>query len=141
MIHIKNNLYIINFLIILFPCLMTGQINNNNKLFFDALKVRNDLNFKSNKRILYTNIQKIDSFDQKYKKTNLTLNFIIRNKLHTAIFINQKKNYLKSMDGSIINFSNNLDAKQLTNHLIKTIGTMVYGSEEVKRLRKKISVP
>ena len=63
MIHIKNNLFIINFLIILFPCLMTGQINNNNKLFFDALKVRNDLNFKSNKRILYTNIQKIDSFD------------------------------------------------------------------------------
>lgn len=120
---------------------MTGQSNNNNKLFFDALKVRNDLNFKSNKRILYTNIQKIDSFDQKYKKTNLTLNFIIRNKLHTAIFINQKKNYLKSMDGSIINFSNNLDAKQLTDHLIKTIGTMVYGSEEVKRLRKKISVP
>jgi len=141
MIHIKNNLFIINILIILFPFLMTGQSNNNNKLFFDALKVRNDLNFKSNKRILYTNIQKIDSFDQKYKKTNLTLNFIIRNKLHTAIFINQEKNYLKSMDGSIINFSNNLDAKQLTNHLIKTIGTMVYGSEEVKRLRKKISVP
>ena len=119
---------------------MTGQINNN-KLFFDALKVRNDLNFKSNKRILYTNIQKIDSFDQKYKKTNLTLNFIIRNKLHTAIFINQKKNYLKSMDGSIINFSNNLDAKKLTDHVIKTIGKMVYGSEEVKRLRKKTSVP
>ena len=120
---------------------MTGQSNNNNKLFFDALKVRNDLNFKSNKRILYTNIQKIDSFDQKYKKTNLTLNFIIRNKLHTAIFINQKKNYLKSMDGSIINFLDNLDAKQLTEHLIKTIGTMAYGSEEVKKLRKKISVP
>ena len=141
MIHIKNNLFIINILIILFPFLMTGQSNNNNKLFFDALKVRNDLNFKSNKRILYTNIQKIDSFDQKYKKTNLTLNFIIRNKLHTAIFINQKKNYLKSMDGSIINFSNNLDAKQLTDHLIKTIGKMVYGSKEVKRLRKETSVP
>ena len=141
MIHIKNNLFIINLLIILFPFLMTGQSNNNNKLFFDALKVRNDLNFKSNKRILYTNIQKIDSFNQKYKKTNLTLNFIIRNKLHTAIFINQKKNYLKSMDGSIINFSNNLDAKQLTDHVIKTIGKMVYGSEEVKRLKKKTSVP
>ena len=116
---------------------MKGQSNNNNKLFFDALKVRNDLNFKSNKRILYTNIQKIDSFNQKYKKTNLTLNFIIRNKLHTAIFINQKKNYLKSMDGSIINFLDNLDAKQLTEHLIKTIETMAYGSEEVKKLRKK----
>ena len=63
---------------------MKGQSNNNNKLFFDALKVRNDLNFKSNKRILYTNIQKIDSFDQKYKKTNLTLNFIIRNVLYIS---------------------------------------------------------
>ena len=45
------------------------------------------------------------------------------------------------MDGSIINFLDNLDAKQLTEHLIKTIETMAYGSEEVKKLRKKTSVP
>ena len=80
---------------ILFPSLTMGQINNN-KLFFDALKKKNGLYFKSDKRILYTNIKKINSFDEKYKNTNLTLNFIIRNELHTAIFVDQKENYFRS---------------------------------------------
>ena len=126
---------------ILFPSLTMGQINNN-KLFFDALKKKNGLYFKSDKRILYTNIKKINSFDEKYKNTNLTLNFIIRNELHTAIFVDQKENYLKSMDGSIFNFPKSLNAKQLTDHVIKVIGNMPYGSEEVKKLnRKSKSVP
>ena len=65
--------------------------------FFDALKFRKDLNFNFSKRILYTTIKDIKAFNQMYKDTDMSLEFIIRDRLHTAIFLNQKKNHLQSL--------------------------------------------
>ena len=104
------------------------------KLFFDALRLRTDLNFESQKRILYTTLKSIESFRQQYKCGEMTLEYVIRDRLHTAIFLNQKKNYLVSMDGSKFSLSQNLSATELTEEVVSLIGAMYYGASEVKAL-------
>jgi hypothetical protein len=105
-----------------------------NKDFFDALRLRTDLNLRANKRILYTTIDDIKDFDQNYKGTEMSLEYVIRDRLHTAIFLNQKKNQLQFMDGSEFRLSQRLSADELTNELVSLIGSMYYGAEEVKAL-------
>ena len=102
--------------------------------FFDAKRFRTDLKFNSNKRILYTTIENIQAFDQKYKGTEMSLEYVIRDRLHTAIFLNQKKNYLKSMDGSEFRLSQNLSAVELAQEVVSLIGAMYCGADEVKAL-------
>ena len=102
--------------------------------FFDAKRFRTDLKFNSNKRILFTTIENIQAFDQKYKGTEMSLDYVIRDRLHTAIFLNQKKNYLKSMDGSEFRLSHNHSAVELTQEVVSLIGAMYYGADEVKAL-------
>lgn len=105
-----------------------------NEDFFDALRLRSDLNLGANKRILYTTIDDIKAFDQNYKGTEMSLEYVIRDRLHTAIFLNQKKNQLQSMDGSEFGLSQKLSAVELTNELVSFIGRMYYGADEVKAL-------
>ena len=102
--------------------------------FFDAKRFRTDIKFNSNKRILFTTLENIMPFDQKYKGTEMSLEYVIRDRLHTAIFLNQKKNYLKSMDGSEFRLSQNLSAVELTQEVVLLIGAMYYGADEVKAL-------
>ena len=102
--------------------------------FFDALRLRTDLNFESQKRILFTTIKDIESFRQQYKGGEMTLEYVIRDRLHTAIFLNQKKNNLVSMDGSKFSLSQNLSATELTEEVVSLIGTMYYGANEVNGL-------
>jgi len=102
--------------------------------FFDALRLRTDLNFESQKRILFTTIKDIESFRQQFKGGEMTLEYVIRDRLHTAIFINQKKNNLMSMDGSKFSLSQNLSATELTEEVVSLIGTMYYGANEVNGL-------
>ncbi len=104
------------------------------KFFFDALRLRTDLNFERQKRILYTSIKDIESFLQDYNGKDMTLEYVIRDRLHTAIFLNQKKNYLVSMDGSKFSLSQNLSATELTEEVVSLIGAMYYGASEVKAL-------
>ena len=107
------------------------KVQNN---FFDAIRFRSDLNFNSNKRILYTTMEDIEAFNKKYKDSEISLEYVIRNQLHTAIFLNQKKNYLQSLDGSEFRLSQNSTAEELTNQVVSLIGRMYYGAEEVKAL-------
>lgn len=107
---------------------------NQNKYFFDALRLRTDLEFDVQKRTLYTNLKDIKVFYREYKETEMTLEYVIRDRLHTAIFLNQKNNYLQSMDGSIFRLSKNLTAEELTNQVVSLIGSMYYGADEVKNL-------
>lgn len=102
--------------------------------FFDALRLRTDLNFESQKRILFTTIKDIESFRQQFKGGEMTLEYVIRDRLHTAIFLNQKKNNLVSMDGSKFSLSQNLSATELTEEVVSLIGTMYYGANEVNGL-------
>ena len=103
--------------------------------FFDALRLRTDLSFDTNKRILFTTIDKIETFNEKYKGTEMTLDYVIRDRLHTAIFLSQKKNALESMDGSLFYLSQNISSEELTNELVSLIGKMYYGSSEVEQLK------
>jgi hypothetical protein len=104
--------------------------------FYDALRFRTDLGLKSNKRILYTTIEDIDAFDQKYKQTDMTLDFVVRDRLHTAILLGQKRNFLQSMDGSVFDLPENYPADALTDRVVALIGAMYYGASEVEQLVK-----
>lgn len=66
---------------------------DENSYFFDALRLRSDLRFQIQKRVLFTTIGDIEAFHQKYKDTEMTLEYVIRDRLHTAIFLHQKKKY------------------------------------------------
>ena len=65
---------------------------------------------------------------------DMYLDYVIRNRLHTAIYLNQEKNYLESMDGSKFNLPQNINASKLTGEVVKLIGGMYYGSSEVREL-------
>ena len=106
----------------------------SNENFYDALRFRTDLKLNSNKRILFTSIKNIEEFKQKYKQTDMTLDYVIRDRLHTAIFLGQKRNFLQSMDGSVFNLPDNYPAKELTDQVIALIGSMYYGNSEVEQL-------
>lgn len=107
---------------------------DENSYFFDALRLRSDLRFQIQKRVLFTTIGDIEDFHQKYKDTEMTLEYVIRDRLHTAIFLHQKKNTLQSMDGSDFGLSPNQSASELTDQLVSLIGSMYYGAEEVEAL-------
>ena len=64
----------------------------------------------------------------------MSLEYVIRDRLHTAIFLNQKNNQLESMDGSEFSLPEKLSAVELTNELVSLIGKMYYGADEVKAL-------
>ena len=108
--------------------------HKNNSNFFDALRLRADLNYNTQKRILYTTLSEIDIFGQNYKQTNMTLEYVIRDRLHTAIFLNQEKNLLESMDGSRFSLPQNVKAPALTDAVVNLIGGMYYGAAEVRAL-------
>lgn len=112
---------------------MAVKIDENSD-FFDALRLRSDLRFQIQKRVLFTTIVDIEAFHQKYKDTEMTLEYVIRDRLHTAIFLHQKKNTLQSMDGSDFGLSPNQSASELTDQLVSLIGSMYYGAEEVEAL-------
>ena len=146
----KKYLLIYIFLVSITSILSCAQENGNNEgdqsillkeeiesqdNFFDALRLRTDLSFDTNKRILYTTIDNIETFTEKYKGTEMTLDYVIRDRLHTAIFLSQKKNVLESMDGSLFYLSQNISSEELTNELVSLIGKMYYGSSEVEQLQ------
>ena len=146
----KNYLLIYIFLVSITSILSCAQENGNNEgdqsillkeeiesqdNFFDALRLRTDLSFDTNKRILFTTIDNIETFTEKYKGTEMTLDYVIRDRLHTAIFLSQKKNVLESMDGSLFYLSQNISSEELTNELVSLIGKMYYGSSEVEQLQ------
>ena len=103
--------------------------------FYDALRERTDLGFDTNKRILFTSIDNIAAFGENYKGTEMTLDYVIRDRLHTAIFLRQNNNALESMDGSLFNLSQNISSKELTDEVVSLIGKMYYGSSEVEQLQ------
>ena len=123
-------------------CAQENQIMKINSLsvieedvnFYDALRQRSDLNFGRNIRILYTTIKNFEEFQKKHQDSDMYLDYVIRNRLHTAIYLNQEKNYLESMDGSKFNLPQNINASKLTDEVIKLIGGMYYGSSEVREL-------
>ena len=89
-------------------------------------------------RVLKTTINDKSLFKQKYKNTNLTLDYIIRYYFYTSIDLNAEKNQLISMDGSVFNLSSK-NAKALTNEVISLIGNMYFGKIELKEFKVRSS--
>ena len=89
-------------------------------------------------RVLKTTINDKSLFKQKYKNTNLTLDYIIMYYFYTSIDLNAKKNQLISMDGSVFNLSSK-NAKALTNEVISLIGNMYFGKIELKEFKVRSS--
>ena len=124
-------------------CAQENQIMKINSLsaieedvnFYYALRQRTDLNFARNIRILHTSIKNFEEFQKNYQDSDMDLDYVIRNRLHTAIYLNREKNYLESMDGSIFNLNQNINASKLTDEVVKLIGGMYYGSSEVRELQ------
>ena len=111
---------------------------NNPQQVHKAFKSRTGLHFSKNMRVLYTKLVTISAFDVPYHNSALSLNRVIREKLHTTIVLKQPENILESMDGSLFPLPTEADAKQLTDTVVSLIGNMFYGKSEVKQLQEEV---
>ena len=103
-----------------------------------ALQEREGVLLKNATRKLYTKIPTIDAFDIPYQTSDLSLNVVIREKLHTAIIVQQSENILESMDGTRFLLPAAASAEELTDQVVSLIGGMFYGKSEVEKLRAEI---
>ena len=123
-------------LLVLFIALIVPFGSFSQEAELPALRLRDKLS-KPN-RVLKTTINDKSLFKQKYKNTNLTLDYIIRYYFYTSIDLNAEKNQLISMDGSVFNLSSK-NAKALTNEVISLIGNMYFGKIELKEFKEMSS--
>ena len=123
-------------LLVLFSILIVPFGSFSQEAELPALRLSDKLS-KPN-RVLKTTINDKSLFKQKYKNTNLTLDYIIRYYFYTSIDLNAEKNQLISMDGSVFNLSSK-NAKALTNEVISLIGNMYFGKIELKEFKVRSS--
>ena len=92
-------------------------------------------NFSKPNRILKTTISDKSLFQQNYKKTNLTLDYVIRYHFYTSIDLSSEKNQLISMDGSKFNLSSK-NAVDLTDEVILLVSRMYFGKKEYNEFKE-----
>jgi|TARA_B100001939_G_C16879758_1_gene590354 hypothetical protein len=92
-------------------------------------------NFSKPNRILKTTISDKSLFQQNYKKTNLTLDYVIRYHFYTSIDLSSEKNQLISMDGSKFNLSSE-NAVDLTDEVILLVSRMYFGKKEYNEFKE-----
>ncbi len=92
-------------------------------------------NFSKPNRILKTIISDKSLFQQNYKKTNLTLDYVIRYHFYTSIDLSSEKNQLISMDGSKFNLSSE-NAVDLTDEVILLVSRMYFGKKEYNEFKE-----
>ena len=114
--------------LLLIPIVCFGQ-----EVELPALRLNN--NFSKTNRVLKTKISDKSLFEQKYDKTDLTLDYVIRYHFYTSIDLNSKENQLISMDGSTFNLSSD-NAKDLTDEVISLVGGMYYGKKELNAFKE-----
>ena len=82
-----------------------------------------------------TTISDKSLFQQNYKKTNLTLDYVIRYHFYTSIDLSSEKNQLISMDGSKFNLSSE-NAVDLTDEVILLVSRMYFGKKEYNEFKE-----
>ena len=92
-------------------------------------------NFSNPNRILKTTISDKSLFQQNYKKTNLTLDYVMRYHFYTSIDLSSEKNQLISMDGSKFNLSSE-NAVDLTDEVILLVSMMYFGKKEYNEFKE-----
>ena len=115
-------------ILLFIPLLSFGQ-----EVELPSLRFSN--NFSKPNRILKTTISDKSLFQQNYKKTNLTLDYVIRYHFYTSIDLSSEKNQLISMDGSKFNLSSE-NAVDLTDEVILLVSRMYFGKKEYNEFKE-----
>ena len=115
-------------ILLFIPLLSFGQ-----EVELPSLRFSN--NFSESNRVLKTTISDKSLFQQNYKKTNLTLDYVIRYYFYTSIDLSSKKNQLISMDGSKFNLSSE-NAVDLTDEVILLVSRMYFGKKEYNEFKE-----
>ena len=110
------------------PLLSFGQ-----NVELPSLRFSND--FSKPNRVLKTTISDKSLFQQNYKKTNLTLDYVIRYHFYTSIDLGSEKNQLISMDGSKFNLSSK-NVVDLTDEVISLVSRMYFGKKEYNEFKE-----
>ena len=115
-------------ILLFIPLLSFGQ-----EVELPSLRFSN--NFSESNRVLKTTISDKSLFQQNYKKTNLTLDYVIRYHFYTSIDLSSEKNQLISMDGSKFNLSSK-SAVDLTDEVISLVSRMYFGKKEYNEFKE-----
>jgi hypothetical protein len=115
-------------ILLFIPLLSFGQ-----EVELPSLRFSN--NFSESNRVLKTTISDKSLFQQNYKKTNLTLDYVIRYHFYTSIDLSSEKNQLISMDGSKFNLSSK-NAVDLTDEVISLVSRMYFGKKEYNEFKE-----
>ena len=115
-------------ILLFIPLLSFGQ-----EVELPSLRFSN--NFSESNRVLKTTISDKSLFQQNYKKTNLTLDHVIRYHFYTSIDLCSEKNQLISMDGSKFNLSSE-NAVDLTDEVILLVSRMYFGKKEYNEFKE-----
>ena len=124
-----KKLLIILFLLLLSPLVSIGQ-----EVELPALRLRD--NFSKPYRVLKTTLSDKSFFQQYYKNTNSTLDYVIRYHFYTSIDLNAEENQLISMDGTKFNLSSE-NAVDLTDEIISLVSGMYFGKKEFNDFKKQ----
>ena len=113
----------------------TGSDNDNDQstIILEALRERPGVSFVNKTRNYYTSIDDSLLFETIFPGTEITCGYILRFYFYTNIYLSSNSNELFSMDGSKFVLTNSSkDVIALTREVIKTIGGMSMGANELE---------
>ena len=122
------------FRVLIFTTVLYNGYSQDSTIQHEALRFKDELGFQKPYRTLKTTFKNLEGFQTYYPGTKITLEKILRYHLYTAIHINQKENKLLSMDLTEFQLKNFTSEEELTKEVVRLIGEMFFGSNELKLL-------
>ena len=120
------------FIVLIFTAVLYNGYSQDSTIKYEALRFKDELGFQKPYRTLKTTFKNLEGFQTYYPDTKITLEKILRYHLYTAIHINQKENKLLSMDLTEFQLKNFTSEEELTKEVVRLIGEMFFGSNELK---------
>ena len=120
------------FIVLSFTLVLSKGYSQDSIIQYEALRFKDELGFQKPYRTLKTTFKNLEGFQTYYPGTKITLEKILRYHLYTAIHINQKENKLLSMDLTEFQIKNFTSEEELTKEVVRLIGEMFFGSNELK---------
>ena len=120
------------FIVLSFTSVLSKGYSQDSIIQYEALRFKDELGFQKPYRTLKTTFKSLEGFQTYYPGTKITLEKILRYYLYTAIHINQKENKLLSMDLTEFKLKNFTSEEELTKEVVRLIGEMFFGSNELK---------
>ena len=120
------------FIVLSFTSVLSKGYSQDSIIQYEALRFKDELGFQKPYRTLKTTFKSLEGFQTYYPGTKITLEKILRYHLYTAIHINQKENKLLSMDLTEFQLKNFTSEEELTKEVVRLIGEMFFGSNELK---------